>query len=178
MTDIDTDNKVYHNLDTMIKRFVNRYPGEVNVINLREFPFIGGCLGCFNCAADGTCIYKDGFDDFLRSNINDADAVVFAFSIKDHSMGYRFKLFDDRQFCNGHRTVTMGKPVGYMVDGNLTVERNLLTVIEARAQVGGNFLAGVATNETNPDEGIEKLSKKVSMMDGMMMMYKKVLDKD
>ncbi len=254
VTDIDADDKVYHNLDTMIKRFVNRYPGEVNVINLREFPFIGGCLGCFNCAADGTCIYKDGFDDFLRSNINDADAVVFAFSIKDHSMGYRFKLFDDRQFCNGHRTVTMGKPVGYMVDGNLTVERNLLTLIEARAQVGGNFLAGVATNETNPDGGIdklvksiyyamrknynppknfygvgglkifrdliyqmqglmkedhrfykengfydfpqkhkgrvlgmylvsammnnEKLSKKVSMMDGMMMMYKKVLDKD
>lgn len=33
VTDIDTDNKVYHNLDTMIKRFVNRYPGEVNVIN-------------------------------------------------------------------------------------------------------------------------------------------------
>ena len=254
VTDIDTDNKVYHNLDTMIKRFVNRYPGEVNVINIREFPFIGGCLGCFNCATDGKCIYKDGFDDFLRSNINDADAVVFAFSIKDHSMGYRFKLFDDRQFCNGHRTVTMGKPVGYMVDGNLTVERNLLTIIEARAQVGGNFLAGLATNETNPDEGIdrlvksiyyamrknynppknfygvgglkifrdliyqmqglmkedhrfykengfydfpqkhkarvlgmylvsammnnEKLSKKVSMMDGMMMMYKKVLDKD
>ena len=186
------------------------------------------------------------FEEFCT--VNDADADEFAFSIKDHSMGYRFKLFDDRQFCNGHRTVTMGKPVGYMVDGNLTVERNLLTIIEARAQVGGNFLAGVATNETNPDEGIdrlvksiyyamrknynppknfygvgglkifrdliyqmqglmkedhrfykdpqkhkgrvlgmylvsammnnEKLSKKVSMMDGMMMMYKKVLDKD
>ena len=114
VTDMN-ESDMYHNLDTMIKRFVARFPGEVNVINLREFPFKGGCLGCFHCASDGRCIYNDGFDDFLRSNINDADAVVYAYRIKDHSMGYRFKLYDDRQFCNGHRTVTMGKPVAYLV---------------------------------------------------------------
>ncbi len=143
----------------MIDRFVLRFPGEVNVINIREFPFIGGCLGCFNCATDGTCIYKDGFDEFLRKNINGADAVVYAYSIKDHSMGYMFKLFDDRQFCNGHRTVMMGKPVAYLVDGILSIETNLMTIMEAKAQVGGNYLA-------------------VSMTDGMMTMYKKVLEED
>ena len=112
-----------------------------------------GCLGCFHCAADGTCIYKDRFDDFLREKIQTADACVYAFTIKDHSMGQRFKLFDDRQFCNGHRTVTMGKPVGYLIDGDYASEPNLRTLIEARAQVGGNYFAGVACTPAEEADG-------------------------
>ena len=142
----------------MIRRFEGRFPGSLEKINLREFPFKGGCLGCFNCASDGKCIYKDGFDDYLRQHINSADAVVYAYTIKDHSMGYRFKLYDDRQFCNGHRTVTMGKPVGYLVDGKLSEEENLRVLMEARAQVGGNYLAGVATDENDPDREIDQMA--------------------
>jgi hypothetical protein len=74
-------------------------------------------------------------------------------------MGARFKMYDDRQFCNGHRTVTIGMPVGYLINGNLSVEENLKTIIEARAEVGHNFLCGVATNEENADESIDKLAK-------------------
>ncbi len=143
----------------MIERFSAVSPYETTVVNLFEFPFAGGCLGCFRCAADGTCVYRDGFDSFLRERIQTADAIVYAFVIKDHSMGYRMKLFDDRQFCNGHRTVTMGKPVGYLISGPLSNEENLRTVIESRAEVGGNFLAGVATNESDPDAAIEALSE-------------------
>ncbi len=142
----------------MVARFLRVAPFETALVNLREFPFAGGCLGCFRCAANGTCVYKDGFDAYLREHIQTADAIVYAFAIKDHSMGYRMKLYDDRQFCNGHRTVTMGKPVGYLVSGPLSQEENLRTVIEARAEVGGNFLAGVATDETDPDAEIEALS--------------------
>ena len=136
-------------LIAMIKRFRKSFPGEIELVNLREFPFSGGCLGCFNCASDGKCIYKDGFDDYLRQHINSADAVVYAFTIKDHSMGQRFKMYDDRQFCNGHRTVTMGKPVAYMIDGKFSAEENVRTLIESRAQVGGNYLAGIATDEAD-----------------------------
>lgn len=143
----------------MVATFMRVAPFETTLVNLREFPFAGGCLGCFHCAADGTCIYKDGFDKYLRENIQSADAIVYAFAIRDHSMGYRMKLYDDRQFCNGHRTVTMGKPVGYLVSGPLSAEENLRTVIEARAEVGGNFLAGVACDETDPDAGIEALAE-------------------
>ena len=32
-------------------------------------------------------------------------------------MGPLFKCYDDRQFCNGHRTVTMGAPQGYLISG-------------------------------------------------------------
>ena len=141
----------------MIRWFREKNAAETELFDLREFPFAGGCLGCFRCAADGTCFYKDGFSDLLRNKIQSADAIVYAYTIRDHSMGYRFKLYDDRQFCNGHRTVTMGKPVGYLVDGNLQAEPNLRTLMEARAEVGGNFLAGIAVNGPDADQQVEKL---------------------
>ena len=129
------------------------------MVNIREYPFKGGCLGCFNCAVSGKCIYKDGFDEFLRNEIQKTQAIVYAFSIKDHSMGAAFKQYDDRQFCNGHRTVTMGMPMAYLVSGDYSKEFNLQMIIEGRAQVGGNFLAGVATDEQNPNEEIDQMAK-------------------
>ena len=149
-------------LARMIRYFEARCSSQVDVVNLREFPFAGGCLGCFHCAADGTCVYKDGFTEYLRDRIQSADAIVYAFTIRDHSMGYRFKLYDDRQFCNGHRTVTMGKPVGYLVNGDLQRETNLRTLMEARSEVGGNFLAGIAVNDPVSDDlagQIDRLAK-------------------
>ncbi len=145
-------------LAAMVERFRAVLPLKTRVVNLREFPFRGGCLGCFNCAVDGTCIYKDGFDRFLREEIQTADAMICAFEIKDHSMGALFKLYDDRQFCNGHRTVTVGMPVGYLISGNYSGEVNLQTIVEGRAQVGANTLAGVATDETDPDGQIDRLA--------------------
>lgn len=146
-------------LQDMITLFQEKSTRKTRVINVREYPFKGGCLGCFNCASNGKCIYKDGFDTFLREEIQKAESIVFAFTIKDHSMGASFKLYDDRQFCNGHRTVTMGMPMGYLVSGNLSKEENLKVIIEGRANVGGNYLAGVATDEFNPNEEIENLVK-------------------
>ena len=62
-------------------------------------------------------------------------------------MGARFKMYDDRQFCNGHRTVTEGMPFAYLINGNYEEEFNLKTIVEARAEVGHNFLAGVGYNK-------------------------------
>lgn len=129
----------------LIEKFRQSWQGSVKVFNLRKIRIDGGCLGCFNCAVSGKCVYKDGFDDFLRSEIQTCSAIVLGFSVKNHSMGALFKKYDDRQFCNGHRTVTMGMPFGYLVNRNLAAEPNLRMVIDGRAQVGGNFLAGIAT---------------------------------
>lgn len=142
----------------MISRFRAMLPYATRVVNLREFPFSGGCLGCFHCAVSGKCVHKDHFDEFLRTQIQTADAMVYAFPIRDHSMGARFKMYDDRQFCNGHRTVTIGMPVGYLITGALSREENLRTVIEARAQVGRNILSGVATDERNADADVDRLA--------------------
>ncbi|MBR2718204.1 MAG: NAD(P)H-dependent oxidoreductase [Clostridia bacterium] len=154
VTDCDNDQ-----LAAMIARFQAVLPRKSRVVNLREFPFKGGCLGCFNCAVSGKCVYKDGFDDYLRSTIQTGEAIVYAFTIRDHSMGSLFKTYDDRQFCNGHRTVTMGMPVGYLISGNYGLETNVQTIVEGRAQVGGNFLCGIATDETNPEAQIDRLAK-------------------
>ena len=145
-------------LSSMIARFQAVLPKKSRIVNISEYPFKGGCLGCFNCAVDGTCIYKDGFDTFLRNDIQKADAIVYAFTIRDHSMGARFKMYDDRQFCNGHRTVTIGMPVGYLVSGCYSAETNLQTIIEGRANVGQNILTGVATDEFDPNAEIDRLA--------------------
>ena len=157
VTDMATDT-----VRQMVERFTAILPHDARVVDISTFDFAGGCLGCFNCAADGKCVYRDGFDEFLRQNIQQSSAIVYAFAVKDHSMGYRFKLFDDRQFCNGHRTVTMGRPVGYLVDGSLRDEPNLRMLLEARAQVGGNQLAGVACSRDDPQRQIARMAAELS----------------
>lgn len=124
-------------LKEKIDSFVEAMNIPVDIVNIGDFQFKGSCQGCFNCAATGECIYKDGFTDLLRNNIHKHDAIVYAFTIRNHSMGSRFKVYDDRQFCNGHRTVTMGTPFGYIIEGDIESEPNLKKVLTARAQVGG-----------------------------------------
>ncbi len=141
-------------LINMIDDFRVLYPFKTRLINISEFPFSGGCLGCFNCASDGMCVYKDNFDHFLRENIQKADSIIYAASIQDHSMGSFFKLYDDRQFCNGHRMMTMGMPIGYILSGNYSIESNLKQVIEGRSEVGHCFLAGVVTDESKSDKTV------------------------
>lgn len=147
------------NLANMIADFRAALPCESRVVNLRQFPFDGGCLGCFGCAVTGKCVYKDGFDDFLRNTIQTADGFVYAFTIADHYTQSSFKCFDDRQFCNGHRTVTHGTPIAYLVSGDYRYEPNLRMILEGRAEVGGNYLCGVATDEGDTAREIRQLAE-------------------
>ena len=87
-------------------------------------------LFCYLCGKYGKYTVK-------RNDIQKSDAIIYAFSIRDHCMGSRLKMYDDRQFCNGHRTVTMGVPVGYLISGNYSEEEILRMILEGRAQVGG-----------------------------------------
>ena len=151
--------------DTQLAAMIERFRGvcrqKTRVVNIREYPFRGGCLGCFNCAVNGKCVYTDGFDSFLREQLQTAQAMIYAFRIQDHSLGTVFKTFNDRQFCNGHRTVTEGMPVGYLISGPYSRECNLQMILEGRAQVGKNFLAGIATDEENPDAAIDQLAARL-----------------
>ena len=150
------------NLANMIANFRAALPCESRVVNLRKFPFDGGCLGCFGCAVTGKCVYKDGFDDFLRNTIQTADGFVYAFTIADHYTQSSFKCFDDRQFCNGHRTVTHGTPIAYLVSGDYQYEPNLRMILEGRAEVGGNYLCGVATDEGDTAQEIRQLAENLA----------------
>ncbi len=146
------------NLAAMIADFRAALPCASRVVDLHQVRMDGGCLGCFGCAITGKCVYKDGFDEFLRGTIQTADAMVYAFTIRDHFTEASFKCFDDRQFCNGHRTVTHGTPVAYLISGDYTYEPNLRTIVEGRSEVGGNYLAGVATDEADTAASLQCLA--------------------
>lgn len=145
----DSDNPV---LKEMFGAFSRNFPGKTRVVDISRFCFKGGCMGCFHCAADGECIYKDGYADFLRREIYSASAILFAFTVKDHSMGSLFKMYDDRQFCNGHRMMTIGMPVGYLAEGNMAGEYNLRMMLEARAEVGRNLFCGIVDSASGTDQ--------------------------
>lgn len=159
VTNCDPDDE---NLRNMITDFRAALPYESRVVNLREFPFGGGCLGCFGCAITGKCVYQDGFDEFLRHTIQTADGFVYAFAISDHYTHSSFKCFDDRQFCNGHRTVTHGTPIAYLISGDYRYEPNLRMIVEGRSEVGGNYLCGVATDEENTAADIRSLAENLA----------------
>ncbi len=142
----------------MIEDFSNFSKNPVRIINLREFEFASGCTGCLDCATTGKCIFQDGFDQLLKTKIQTADALVYAFKISDHYTHHSFKYYDDRQFSNGHRSMIKGMPVGYILSGAYKEEHNLKTVIEGRSQAGGVHLCGVATDENNTDMKLDKLA--------------------
>ena len=150
-------------LRAMIDRFRAVLPRARREVNIRDYPFQGGCLGCFHCAVDGKCIYTDGFDRFLREQIQTGEAIVYAFTVRDHSPGPRFKLYTDRQFCNGHRTVTMGMPMGWLISGPYSREHNLQNLVEGRTAVGGNVNAGVATDECDTDRAVDLLAHRLTV---------------
>ncbi len=159
VTNAESDDKPLLN---MIEDFRSSLEYESVVYNIREFPFSGGCISCFSCAKTGKCIHKDGFDSFLRDEIQNAVSIVYAYRVKNHFTSSAMKCYDDRQFCNGHRAVTAGTPTAYIIAGDLSEEENLRTLIKARASVGGNYLAAVATDEGKTAENIEKAAKALS----------------
>lgn len=138
-------------LNNMITDFTALSLFEIKIINVREFKFDGGCLGCLNCTNTGKCIYRDGFEDYLRNEISNAEGIIYAFNIENHYTHSSMKCFDDRQFCNGHRTSSHGIPVGYIISGEYDREYNLQTIVEARSEVAGSYLCGVVTDEYNVD---------------------------
>ncbi len=150
------------NLQNMIADFRATFPYKTRVVNIRKFDFKGGCLGCFNCSISGNCIYKDGFEDFLRDDIQKADCIIYAFTIENHYTHSSFKCYEDRQFCNGHRAVTHGMPVGYIIAGDYANEHNIQVLVEGRSQVGGVYLCGVANDQSgDTTQEIINLSKSI-----------------
>ncbi len=105
----------------------------------------------------------------MRNTIQTADAFVYAFTISDHYTHSSFKCFDDRQFCNGHRTVTHGTPIAYLISGDYRYESNLRMIVEGRSEVGGNYLVGVATDEADTAAQIQTLA------DGLVLALEKKL---
>jgi len=151
---IVTDEKDNESLKNMTEDFIKLMPYKVELFNLNDFSFKCGCLGCLKCTSDAVCQVKDGFKDVL-DKINGYDAILMAFTIKNHCFSSLYKTYYDRQFVNGHRPVTAGKPTAYIVSGALSSEPTLQEYIDAKSSVGGNMNCGIICDETNTFESIK-----------------------
>ncbi|OON96512.1 MAG: hypothetical protein ATN31_01835 [Candidatus Epulonipiscioides saccharophilum] len=131
----------------MVIDFKHASKYSVREINIRNYKFSGGCSGCLKCMSTASCIYKDNFEELFQDSIEMADAIIYAFTIKNHYAHSSLKCYDDRQFFNGHRPLNKGKPVGYLISGNYRQEPNLQMVIDARIQISGTYISGIVTDE-------------------------------
>ena len=62
------------------------------------FKKVHPCIACNKCGMDGPCIFKDDFD-FVRENIVDADAVVFATPMYYFGISAQLKAVIDRFYA-------------------------------------------------------------------------------
>lgn len=158
---IVTDSKQNDSLSNMIDDFKSLMQFKVDVLNLNDISLKSGCLGCLKCTQTGSCAIKDGFEDLLNNTINKYDACVMAFTVTNHAMSSLFKMYYDRQFVNGHRTMTAGKPTAYIVSGSISNEPTLQEYMDAKASVGGNLNCGVFSDELSTQEDLKNIVNKL-----------------
>jgi multimeric flavodoxin WrbA len=135
------------NLRRMIDVFIKTLPNQVDVLNLHEINIRGGCLGCLRCGYDGTCIYMDDVMKIYEEKLLPADAVIYAGSIKDRYLSSRWKMFFDRSFFNGHRSVLQGKYTGFIISGPLRQIPNLRQILQAQAENSRLAQVGLVSDE-------------------------------
>ena len=145
------------NLGRMVEVFKKSIIGSVDVVNLNELNIAGGCLGCLRCGDQNICVYKDDLRSLYYDKIANADAIVFAGTIRGRSLSSTWKLFWDRSFVNGHCPLATGVQYGFMISGPLRQLPGMREEIESRAQMSGNHLAGIVTDEYDDPEKITAL---------------------
>lgn len=150
------------NLLRMIDTFVKISPNPVEVVNIRDLRIKGGCLGCCKCCDRGECVYKDDYMQFYEEKFLKADIAVTAASIKDRYLSSFTKMFYDRQFYNGHRPVTQGRQIGYIISGPLGQLENLREILNAMVEVGRTSCAGIVTDESEDSGQTVSLLKALS----------------
>ncbi len=135
------------NLARMIDLFERSVGEPVDRIELRELSLRNGCLGCMACCDGDSCVMKDDYEDTFERRIKPARVVIYAGTVRDRFLSARFKTFIDRYFYNGHRPVTAGQAVGYLISGPLGQLPVLREFLEAHVEVGHSHRIGIVTDE-------------------------------
>jgi len=126
----------------MARAFAAASPLECEITRLEELNMQGGCLGCLLCGWDNECVYKDGFREFFLDKTLTADAVVFAMPLSGGFFPSAFKTFLDRSFFRGHVPNYEGKPMVFLVAGDLNANPAAAEFAKAFAECGGARLTG------------------------------------
>ena len=85
------------NTETLCKEFLRGvesvgHKGEI--IALRDYN-LKYCIGCYTCANNGKCVFKDGMDEKGEKLLN-ADVIVLSTPVYFYSMSGQLKVFIDR----------------------------------------------------------------------------------
>lgn len=149
-----------NNIKEMIKLFNKKMGNKVHQILLNDTEIKGGCLGCLRCSQKGICIYTDDYEKH-KQILKNADALIYALNVENHSFGSKFKYFADRNFSNGHRI----KPnfyTGFLISGELSnkpVAQNIIDGINygGKSSFEGNIVSDEYDNSEEIDLLIEAL---------------------
>jgi len=81
-------------------------------------------------------------------------------------MGSTFKMYDDRRFCDGHRSVYDGQADRISPSAAIMLQKPIyrwLSKPEVKSE--GISLPGVASDETDPDTEIDRLAQRLDYAD-------------
>lgn len=143
------------NLEAMVSQMASSFSGEVTTCHLDDIGMKGGCLGCVQCAFDNQCVYTDNFCSFWKNQVEPADIIVYAGTIRDRYLSAQWKQFFDRSFFLGHIPRFRGKQQILMVEGPLVQVPGLLENLSCLLS-GGNLI-DIITDEPDESERIDAL---------------------
>jgi multimeric flavodoxin WrbA len=146
------------NLEAMVDRFVEGFPGPSEVVNLHDLDIKASCQGCIQCAYDNQCVFegKDAFSDFYRTTVETAEILVFAGSIRDRYLSSRWKTYFDRTFFENHRPMLRDRQVLIFVSGPLRQVDNLREILTAYVEVQMANLVGIVSDEVETSTSLDR----------------------
>lgn len=105
----------------MSARLAEGFAPAAEVVRLADVGIKGPCLGCLKCALDNVCHYegKDGYIDFVRERMAQADILVFACTIRDRHISSTWRRWFDRSFFTTHTPLLRHKQFAVLIDGPL-----------------------------------------------------------
>jgi len=148
----------HRNLQTMIERFSQSIEDPVEIHNLHDLDIKGGCMGCLRCGFENRCAYagKDGFIEFYNSVLKTADVIVYAGTIVDRQLSWKWRQFFDRSFFNCHTPSLVGKQIAFLVSGPLSQLPELRQVYEAWMEIQRSNLVGFVSDEQIGADSVEE----------------------
>lgn len=92
-------------------------------------------------------VFEKDFSEAGKA-LEKVDVVLFVYPVYTFIAPYQLHRFLELIRENGH-------PIGYIISGIYSREENLHTIIEARSQVGGTYLTGIVTDESDKPVSVE-----------------------
>lgn len=154
VTDLENEEST---LGGMIRRFREAFSTAPEVVNLRAVDIAGGCVGCVQCGYDNICVYRDGFREMFTGQLQTADILVFAGSIRDRYLSSLWKIFFDRSFFNNHVPSFAGKQFGFIFSGPFAQLPNLRQIFQAYTEIQQANPAGYVTDEFGDSAELDAL---------------------